>query len=132
MLKSGPILAALLLASAGPILAHHSAAAEYEGKIILLQGTVSRVDWTNPHVWISLDVTEPNSGVTRWDCEGSSPNGLIGNGWRKDSLKPGDRVTIECSRAKDRPNLCKIRAVILASGRRLLMGLPVGNADASR
>lgn len=117
------ISGALLLASAPATLAHHSAAAEYEAAVITLKGTVARVDWMNPHVWIFLNVPDATGKVTQWQCEGSSPNGLLSNGWRKGSLKPGDRVSMECSRAKDRPNdACKIRAVTLPDGTRLLMG----------
>lgn len=122
------ILASLLLAFAPAADAHHSAAAEYEANIITLQGTIAKVDWMNPHVWIFLDVRNPDGTVTHWQCEGGSPNGLISNGWRKETLKPGDRVTVECSRAKDRPpkysqnDMCKIRAVTLPGGERLLMG----------
>lgn len=116
---------ALLLAAL--LFAHHSGAAEYEGKIIVFKATVVRVDWTNPHVWFFLDESNANGTITHWECEGSSPNGLTGNGWRKDSLKPGDAVTVECSKAKDRPDVCKIRAVTLADGRRLVMGSTAPN-----
>jgi hypothetical protein len=78
----------------------------------------------NPHVWIFFNTSDPSGAVTNWECEGGSPNGLIGLGWRKDSLKPGDRVIVEASRSKDRANVCKVRAVKLADGTRLLMGSP--------
>jgi hypothetical protein len=113
----------LVLAAAPMLLAHHSAVAEYGSKLILLKGTITKFDWMNPHVWIYLDATDGSGPVEKWECEGSAPNGLIDKGWRKDSLKPGDPVTIECVPAKDRPNLCKARAVTLANGRHLLMGL---------
>lgn len=116
-------LALLILVAATPVLAHHSAAAEYESRLIILKGTVTRVDWMNPHVWIYLDVPDASGVVTKWACEGSSPNGLIHNGWRKGSLKPGDQVTIEAGPAKDQPHVCKVRAAILADGTRLLMGV---------
>lgn len=102
---------------------------------MLLEGTVTRVNWMNPHVWIYLDVTGPNGVVTNWDCEGSAPGGLIANGWTRWTLKPGDRVALEGSRARDRPAGFKIRAARLSGGRRLVMGgtdegipMPAGKA----
>lgn len=123
MRRSVPWLTLLTLVCTGIASGHHSAAAEYEAKVIELKGTVARVDWMNPHVWIFLDVPEATGKTIRWQCEGSSPNGLVSNGWRKGSLKSGDRVTMECSRAKDRPNdTCKVRAVTLTDGTRLATG----------
>jgi hypothetical protein len=115
-------LAALMLAPAPLMLAHHSFAAEYGSKPITLRGTIVRFVWMNPHTRIYLDVTDANGAVTKWECEGSAPGGLLSNGWSRGSLKPGDRVTIEGFPARDRPNICKVRAVKLANGRRLIMG----------
>ncbi len=115
-------LATVTVAAGPPLLAHHSAAAEYESKLLLLNGTITRVDWMNPHVWLYLDVKDTNGKVTNWSCEGGSPNGLLSNGWTKTSLKPGDRVKIEGGRAKDRADVCKVKAVTLPDGRRLVMG----------
>jgi hypothetical protein len=115
-------LAALMLVPAPPILAHHSFAAEYGSKPVTLTGTITQFVWMNPHTRIYLDVTNASGAVTRWECEGSAPGGLLRNGWSKGSLKPGDRVSIEGFPAKDRSNVCKARAVKLANGRRLLMG----------
>lgn len=71
----------------------------------------------NPHTWVYFDV-----GSTHYECEGSSPNGLIRNGWTRTTIKPGDHVTIEAWPAKDRPEGCKVRAVILPDGKRMYMG----------
>lgn len=122
-MKWSVCLAGLMLAIAPSILAHHSAAAEYEAAAITLNGTITKVEWMNPHVWIFMDVADASGAVTHWECEGGAPNGLLSKGWRKDSLKAGDRVTIEASRAKDRPDVCKVRSVKLADGRRLFMGV---------
>ena len=103
--------------------AHHSLAAEYEAKVMQLNAVITRVNWTNPHVWIYFDTRDAAGAVTNWECESGAPNGLINLGWRKDSLKAGDRVTVEASRSKDRPDVCKVRAVKLADGRRLLAGV---------
>ena len=115
-------LLVLLISGAASLLAHHSAAAEYQAKIIRLEGTLTRVNWTNPHVWFYLDVKDSSGKVTHWDLEGSSPNGLIRNGWQKGTVKPGDKVRVECWKAKDRENGCKLRAVTVPDGRRMPMG----------
>jgi hypothetical protein len=104
------------------MLAHHSFTAEYGAKPITLHATISRFVWMNPHTWLYFDVTSANGSEVRWECEGSSPSGLVTNGWNRGSLKPGDRVTIQAFPAKYRPNACKARAVTLANGRRLIMG----------
>lgn len=115
-------LALLLIAAVVPAFAHHSAAAEYEARVIELKGTLTRVDWTNPHVWFYLDVKDANGKVSNWDLEGSSPNGLIRNGWQKGTVKAGDQVTVKCSKAKDRDNGCKVRTMTVPDGRDLPMG----------
>jgi Family of unknown function (DUF6152) len=125
-MKSFPAVWVLgLMLAAAPLLeAHHSAVAEYGAKLLTLNAIITKFDWINPHTWLYFDVMGANGAVTKWEAEGSAPSGLLDNGWRKDSLKPGDRVTIECYPAKDRANLCKTRAVTLANGRRLVMGAP--------
>ena len=101
---------------------HHSAVAEYRAQMVTLHATITRFAWINPHTWLYFTVTDANGKVTNWEAEGSAPSGLMDNGWRKDSLQPGDKVTIECYPAKDKADLCKTRAVTLANGRRLWMG----------
>ncbi|HWF07231.1 MAG TPA: DUF6152 family protein [Bryobacteraceae bacterium] len=127
-------LAVALMTGAGPAMAHHSAAAEYEGKTTVIAGTVTRFEWINPHVWIYLDVKDSRGESIHMKCEGNAPSGLIENGWSRDSLKPGDRITIEGYRAKGRPDGFKARVVTLPDGRRLVMGLPLDGAlaDGSR
>lgn len=86
--------AALALALAGPASAHHSFAMFDQTKIVTLEGTVGEFQWTNPHAFIELDVT--NGGkVTRWALELNSPNNLTRQGWHRTSLKPGDKVTVQ-------------------------------------
>lgn len=113
---------ALTLAPAPLILAHHSFAAEYTSRPMTLKGKITRFEWMNPHTRIYLDVTDASGAVMKWECEGNAPGGLLSNGWSRQSLKPGDNVTIEGFPAKDRPNTCKARAVRLANGLRLVMG----------
>ncbi len=120
-------LAALTFAAAPPIRAHHSFAAEYASTLIVLKATVVRFVWMNPHTRLDLDATGASGAVTKWECEGNAPGGLLSNGWTRGQLKPGDHVTIEAFPAKERPakdgpNICKVRAVTLDDGTRLIMG----------
>jgi hypothetical protein len=110
-----------MLAPSTLMLAHHSFAADYTSKPITLNGTITRFVWMNPHTRIYFDVRDKNGAATKWECEGSAPGGLLSHGWSKDSLKPGDQVTIEGFPAKTHSNVCKARTVKLADGTRLLM-----------
>jgi hypothetical protein len=108
--------ALLLLA----LLFHHSFAAEFDSsKPVELKGSVTRLEWTNPHAWIFVDVKEENGKVTNWGCELGSPNILLRNGWTRESLKAGDNVVITGSRAKDGSNIANARTVRLADGKRV-------------
>lgn len=120
--KTVILIAALAVAPAPLVFAHHSFAAEYQQKLITLHATITKFVWMNPHTRLYFDVTGPDGTVAHWEAEGSAPGGLMSNGWNKGTLKPGDRVTIEAWPAKDRENDCKVRSVILANGRRLVMG----------
>ena len=92
--------------------AHHSFAAEYDGNAKLtLKGTIAKIDWMNPHIWIYIDAKDEAGKVTRWQCEGGPPNSLTRNGWTKDAVKIGDEVTIEGFRAKDGTNTCNSRSI---------------------
>lgn len=117
----GPVAVVLLLLVASPGMAHHSAAAEYRAEVKTWRGTITRFSWMNPHTWVYFDMTDASGKVTHMECEGSSPNGLIRNGWIKDTLRPGEKVIIEGYPAKDRDFGCKVRDVILPDGRRMSM-----------
>jgi len=120
-MKSIPyILAGGLLAAAGPVLAHHSFAAEYDReKPVKLSGTVTMLDWVNPHAWIYLEVKDEAGNATAWQCELGSPNLLLRNGWRRDTLKPGDGIIVEGSAAKDGSKRANARTVKMANGQRV-------------
>lgn len=89
------LVSALTLAAALPLAAHHSLAAKYDTEhVIMLDGTVTKVDWSNPHARIYMDVKGPAGMIQMWDFEMSSPNLLLINGWKIDSIRKGDRITV--------------------------------------
>lgn len=96
------MLGAIWLVSGLPALAHHSGAAEFDSsKKIDLTGVVTKVEWTNPHAHFYIDVKDSSGNVVNWNLELASPNVLIRNGWRRNSIKPGDTVSVTGIRAKD-------------------------------
>jgi len=104
-------------------LAHHAFAAEYdEKKPITLTGTVTKVEWMNPHVFFYIDVKDAEGKVTNWRGEGGNLSTLMRRGWRKDSLKVGETVTIEGSLAKSGQPLVNARTVTRADGQKLFAG----------
>jgi Family of unknown function (DUF6152) len=116
---------ALLLLSAAPIFAHHSFAAEFDAKKpVTLKGAITQLDWTNPHIWLHIDATDDQGNVTKWMCEGGNPNTLMRAGWRKDTVKAGDQLTIQGFRAKDGTNTCNTRSVTFPDGKRVFAGSP--------
>ena len=117
-----PLIVIVLALAAWPALAHHNFQAEFDAsKPIKLTGTVTKLEWTNPHIWFFVDVTGDAGTVTNWAMEMGSPNGLRRAGWTRSSMKIGDVVTIEGFLARDKPNVANARVVTLAStGQRLL------------
>jgi len=116
-------LAGLLL-TAVPVVAHHSFAAEYDAsKPIKLTGTVTKIEWTNPHCFFYIDVKTDAGKVENWALELGNPNALLRNGWTPKSVKIGDEVTVEGTRAKDSSLLGNARSMVLMStGQRLFAG----------
>ena len=105
-----------LFAAAVPVHAHHSFAAEFDAtKPVKLTGTVTKIEWTNPHVWFYVDIKDETGKVTNWGFELGSPNGLMRAGWTRNSMKVNEVVTIEGSAAKDGSNHVNARSVTLAS-----------------
>ena len=124
-------LIALVLVAAldvGSLRAHHSFAAQYDRtKSITLKGTVTKVEWANPHIYFYLDVTAPDGKVENWAVEGGAPNALYRNGWRKDSLQVGNVVTVDGWLAKDGSRLANMRTVLLTDGRQVFGASSGGN-----
>jgi hypothetical protein len=111
------------LIAVAPVKAHHSFAAEYDAKQpVELKGTVTQVDWTNPHARFYVDVKDASGKVTNWNLELASPNVLKRNGWTRTSLKVGDEITVQGSRAKDGATMANARTVVLSDGRKVFAG----------
>ena len=117
------VVLASLLASSPPVDAHHAFSAEFDAdKPVKLTGSVTKLDWTNPHAWIYIDVKDASGKVENWGFELASPNGLMRNGWTRFSLKPGDTVTVEGSRAKNGSTNANAQVVVSSGGKRLFAG----------
>jgi hypothetical protein len=110
----GGLVAVALLAAAGKTTAHHSFAAEFDAnKPIKLTGTVTKVEWTNPHVWFYINVKDETGKVTNWGAEMGPPHGLQRRGWRRETLKIGEEVTVEGSLAKNGSKRMNARTVTM-------------------
>jgi hypothetical protein len=116
------LIGALFIATcaAAPVWAHHSFAAEFDvDKPITMVGTVSKIDWSNPHVWIYISVKDDKGNATNWGFELGGPNSLLRRGWTRDAVKVGDTLTIDGYLAKDGSHLANARTIKLPDGQKL-------------
>ena len=127
---AGLVAAIGFILATGTVIAHHSFAAEFDvNKPVNLKGTVTKIEWANPHTYFYIDVTEADGKVTNWGMEMGSPNALMRQGWTRNTMKVGDVVTVEGSRAKDGSAIGNARSVILAStGKRLFAASSESNS----
>ena|SRR5215813_8639538 len=122
------ILAACFgLALAAPLFSHHSFAAEFDGtKAIRVVGTLTKVEWMNPHTYFYLEVKEDNGTLVKWGCEAGAPGALSRRGFKKGDLKLGDTLIVDGYRAKDGSRLMDARRVTLPDGR-IVSGASAGD-----
>ena len=112
-----------LTAAAVPAVAHHSFAAEFDAKKpVKLKGTVTKMEWINPHSWIHIDVKTPDGKVEQWMVEGGAPNALLRRGWNKNSLPAGTEIMVEGFQAKDGALRANGRDITFADGKKLFVG----------
>ncbi len=118
MRRNFPLVAFMLFVIATPVLAHHSETAEYDvTKPVKVTGTISKVEWMNPHIWFYVDVKDENGKITTWGFSSAPPGMLLRRGITKDVLKIGAVVNVEGSRARDGSNNASGRKVTFADGR---------------
>ena len=132
-LKCARLLAiAGVIAAATPLLAHHSFVAEFDGKKLLtLVGRVTKIDWTNPHAFIYIDVTDDQGTTANWGVELEPPNAQLRAGWKRTAVSVGDQLTINGYASKDGSKRVNARAVQLSDGRSIFAGSP-GDPDAPK
>ena len=118
------LLTLIQLTTTEAVFAHHSFPAQYDvDQPVTLTGSVTRVEWTNPHIFIYIDVEDENGEMVNWALEMGGPNALLRLGWKRDSLKPGDVITVDGSLARDGSRLANATSIVMAAtGRRMLAG----------
>jgi hypothetical protein len=113
----------ILMGGTVRLVAHHSFAAEFDAKQpVLFKGTVTKMEWINPHVWIHMNVTQPNGRTEAWMVEGGAPTVLFRRGFSKTSLQAGTQIVVDGYRAKDGTNKMNAREITFADGRKLFAG----------
>ena len=128
---SGALVALAVIAGAALAAPHHSFGVAFDAqKTVTLTGTITRIDWTNPHTHVYADVKDESGKVVNWKFEGYPPNVLGRTGWKRDvTIKIGDTVTMFGYRARDGSPFAHLREVTLADGKRLFFGPPAGTGE---
>jgi Family of unknown function (DUF6152) len=117
------VMGVSLILAAVPVVAHHSFAAEYDAqKPVKMTGTVTQMEWINPHAWIHIDVKKPDGKTENWMIEAGAPNALLRRGFNKQSLLPGTVITVEGYQAKDGANRANGRDITYQDGKKLFVG----------
>jgi len=124
------MIVATILAAGIPLMAHHSFAAEFDSnKQLKVTGVVTKIDWTNPHVWFYIDVKDESGKVTNWGWEMGPPHLLQGTGWTRTTMKLGDVVTVQGSLAKNGSNRGNARNVTTPDGKKMGAASSEGQAQ---
>ena len=126
------VVGAGVLLAGVPAMAHHSFAAEYDAtKPVKFTGTVTQMEWINPHAWIHMDVKQPDGKVVNWMVEAGAPNALLRRGFNKQSLLPGTVITVEGYQAKDGANRANGSVITFTDGKKLFVGSSAGDPGAA-
>jgi hypothetical protein len=129
--------AAVLAVAAAPVAGHHAFSSEFDAnRPLKLTGTVTKMEWVNPHAWVHFDVKRPDGTVENWKAEGGTPNTLLRRGLRRQDLPVGATITVDGFQAKDGATRMSGRNIVLADGRLLFLGssgtgAPLDGADPS-
>ena len=119
----------VMLAAGAHIVAHHSFAAEFDGSTpVTLRGTITKMEWTNPHAWLHVDVKGTDGKIVPWMIEGGAPNALLRRGWRKEDLPAGTVLKVEGWQARNGSPTANVSSITFSDGKRLFAGSSNPNA----